>query len=101
MCVRIALAALAIPLVLAGCDDPRYTPPEASGLVSVRPFPNPGDVCVVVGESAATQEFLDDSATLIGCPTHERGAIADRRAEGAQVVGEAGAWTLLSVPDER
>ncbi|MFL4469718.1 hypothetical protein ACERZ8_07490 [Tateyamaria armeniaca] len=76
----------------------RYTDPSESGLVAVRPFPGPDDVCVVVGENDLTREFLDDSATLIGCPKHETGAIADRAAQGARVVAHARHWTLLSVP---
>lgn len=77
---------------------PAYSPPEASGLVAMRAFPGPDDVCRVIGENALTSDYLDDSATLIGCPKGETGAIADRRAAGARVVGEAGEWVLLSVP---
>ena len=76
----------------------RYTEPSDSGLLAVRPFPNPDDVCVVVGENSLTSEFLDDSATLIACPKHEKGALADRQSEGAKVVDHARHWTLLSVP---
>lgn len=93
--------ALFLPLLaLAACaaPDAAYSPPEASGLVAVRAFPGPGDVCQVIGENALTVDFLDDSATLIGCPRAETGAIADRKAEGAVQVGRAGEWVLLSVP---
>jgi len=85
-------------------DDPAqptrldYTPPEASGLIGVRPYPQPDDVCMVIGENALTNRFLDDSRLLIGCPKHERGALADRRREGAEIVAHARHWTLLSVP---
>ncbi|MEE9389594.1 MAG: hypothetical protein V3U96_13405 [Paracoccaceae bacterium] len=77
-----------------------YTAPEASGLVAVRPYPTVNDVCQVIGESEATANFLDHTATLIGCPVHEVGAIADRMAEGAVKVGQVGSWVLLSIPDE-
>lgn len=96
-----ARAACAAVLALAACAAPKassYGPPEASGLVAVRAFPRPDDVCQVMGENALTADHLDDSATLIGCPKAEAGAIADRRAEGARVVAEAGEWLLLSVP---
>lgn len=86
-------------MALTGCATVGYTPPEESGLINVRPFPNEGDVCVVVGENDLTREYLDDSATLIGCPTHERGAIADRVAQGAITLDRVGKWVLLSVPD--
>lgn len=94
--------ALFLPLLaLVACgpsQDAAYSPPEASGLVAVRPFPAPGNVCQVIGENALTVDYLDDSATLIGCPRSETGAIADRKAEGAVQVGRAGEWVLLSVP---
>ncbi|MEE9454413.1 MAG: hypothetical protein V3V13_08540 [Paracoccaceae bacterium] len=76
-----------------------YTPPEASGLIGVRPYPTQIDVCEVIGESASTSQFLGDSAILIGCPLHETGAIQDRIAEGGRKVATSGSWVLLSVPD--
>lgn len=88
----------------AACAEPApvlYTPPSASGLVAVRPFPGPLDVCQVIGENALTTEYLDDSATLVGCPSGEKGAIRDRQREGGQIVGQEGDWVLLSVPDAR
>ena len=92
-------------VALAACEtDPgpvEYTPPSASGLVSGAPFPGPLDVCKVIGENDATREFLDDSATLVGCPVGETGAIRDRRREGGTIVGQQGAWVLISVPDRR
>ena len=82
---------------LAGCTA--YTPPEQSGLVAVRAFPGPADVCQVIGENALTVDYLDDSATLVGCPAHEAGAIADLTDTGAVQVDQIGAWVLFSVPD--
>lgn len=105
--VRRLLFPAVLLLPLAACDPwgapdpvaaPSYSPPEASGLVALRAFPGPQDVCRVMGENALTADYLDDSATLIGCPEAEAGAIADRRAAGARVVGAAGDWVLLSVP---
>jgi hypothetical protein len=75
-----------------------YSDPAESGLLGVRPYPNAGDVCQVIGENALTSNFLDDAAILVGCPKHERGAIADRLAQGGQIVGHAKHWTLLSIP---
>ncbi|MEL6807671.1 MAG: hypothetical protein AAFO97_07810 [Pseudomonadota bacterium] len=86
-------------VALIGCATVGYTPPEDSGLIGVRPYPNAGDVCQVIGENALTQDYLDDSATLIGCPTRERGAISDRVSEGALTLETIGDWVLLSVPD--
>lgn len=86
-------------IALMGCATVGYTPPEDSGLIGVRPYPNADDVCVVIGENELTQEYLDDSATLIGCPTQETGAISDRISEGGITLETIGDWVLLSVPD--
>ena len=75
-----------------------YSTLAESGLFTVRPFPKSDDVCQVIGENDLTSGFLDDASILIGCPKHERGAIAERLAEGGQVVGHAKHWTLLSMP---
>ena len=72
---------------------------EKSGLIGVRPYPTANDVCQVVGENERTVEFLDDSATLIACPSHEAGAIADRQSEGGEIMRLEGNWLLISMPD--
>lgn len=98
---HVSLMALCLGM-LAACvatPEPAYTPPEASGLVGVRAFPAEGDVCQVIGENELTTDYLDDSATLVGCPQAETGAIADRIADGGQQVAVVGDWVLLSVPD--
>ena len=74
-----------------------YTEPKASRLKAIRPYPSPDDVCQVIGENAFTAEFIDDAYLLIGCPKHEKGAIADRKLEGAKVVAHAKHWTLLNI----
>lgn len=97
------IIALGMFVALAACEpDPgtvEYTPPEASGLVSGPPYPGPLDVCKVIGENDATREFLDHTATLVGCPVGETGAIRDRQREGGEIVGQQGAWVLISIPD--
>ena len=89
-------------LALAACEmttTATYSPPEASGLVALRAYPGPNDVCQVVGESPATAEFLDHTATLVACPMSEFGAIADRVDEGGIGVATVGEWALISIPD--
>lgn len=94
----IATTSLAFLLGCAAEPEAIYTPPEASGLVAVRAYPGPVDVCQVIGENALTADLLDHTQLLIGCPTHETGAIADRQSEGAVPLEVVGAWQLLAVP---
>lgn len=58
-------------------------------------FPKAGDVCRRVGESAATADYLDDSAVLVGCPARETAAIA---AIGGKQVGAVEDIVLISIP---
>ena len=94
-----SLAGAISAIALTGCATPGYTPPEKSGLIGVRAYPGPDDVCQVIGENELTQNYLDDSATLFGCPTQETGAINDRISESGITLAPIGDWVLLSVPD--
>jgi hypothetical protein len=102
MKMRWALISLSgIVFMIPGCQE--NTAPDADAAQPVEfpeglplvgtGYPNPGDACRVVGESAATADFLDDSATLVGClETSE----ADRL--GGRTVGTIEGVTLVSVP---
>lgn len=62
-------------------------------------FPKSGDPCRRIGESAATANFLDDSAILVGCP----GSVTEDPAAaivamGGRAVGTEQNITLLSIP---
>lgn len=56
-------------------------------------YPNPGAPCRQLGESAATSNYLDDSAVLVGCPSDETAAMV-----GGTVVGNVEGVRLVSVP---
>lgn len=76
-----------------------YSPPESSGLVGVRPYPTPDDVCQVIGENELTSDYLDHTTVLIGCPVSEAGAIRDRLSEGGERLETIGDWVLLLIPE--
>jgi hypothetical protein len=65
-------------------------------------YPHSGDACRRLGESAATANYLDHRATLVGCPG-PRDSAAVRAIVGhqhARVVGEAEGVTLISISTE-
>jgi hypothetical protein len=62
-------------------------------------YPNEGNACRLLGESPATADYLDHTATLIGCPggadsASVRAILVDHR---AHVVGKAEGVTLISI----
>lgn len=62
-------------------------------------YPKNGDACRRLGESPATADYLDHTATLVGCPggadsASVRAMLTDYR---AYVVGKADGVTLISI----
>lgn len=55
-------------------------------------YPKPGDPCRRLGESAATIDWLDDSAVLVGCPSPE-----DAAKLGGKFMGAVDGFTVISV----
>lgn len=63
-------------------------------------FPNPGDPCRRLGESARTSPYLDHSKTLVGCPgtaasPHVRTLLTET---SGTVVGHESGFVILSLP---
>ena len=57
-----------------------------------------GDECVRVGENALTNQYMDDSADLVGCPEGYEGIGVFQTETGAEQVGAAQGYILFSVP---
>lgn len=74
-------------------SDPAFAWP-ASLVVVGDGFPNSGDACRRIGESAATVDWLDDRASLVGCPSADAAG-----ALGGTAVGEVDGVFLVSVPN--
>lgn len=71
----------------AGTEWPASLRPFGDG------FPNPGDPCRRIGETDATNQFLDHTAALVGCHSPE-----DAAKLGGSVVATIDGITLVSIP---
>lgn len=82
-----AQTSLAEPAAAAGTEWPASLRPFGDG------FPNPGDPCRRIGETDATNQFLDHTAALVGCHSPE-----DAAKLGGNVVATIDGITLVSIP---
>jgi len=102
---RLLVSALAATISLSSCAPATVSagpaPALATGPVMWPPslapvgdgFPASGARCRRIGESAATIDFLDHTAILVGCPTP-----ADALQLGGKQVATVDGITLVSVP---
>ena len=112
--IRASLLSIAVALAVSGCKpaaepasqaDATSEPEVAATAAAVTwpaslnvmgdGFPDSGDACRRIGESEATVNFLDDSATLAGCLSAD-----DAAKLGGTVVATVEGVTLVSVPDK-
>lgn len=106
--LSLLLGGVAMASCSAGASDPADpggTAPAAGASTAAWPaslrlvgdgFPQAGAPCRVIGETAATADFLDDQATLAGCLDP-----ADAAKLGGRVVATVDGVTLVSVPHDR
>jgi hypothetical protein len=110
--IRISLISFAVALVVSGCKPAAEPATQAAlptdpAVATAAPatwpaslnvmgdgFPNAGDACRRIGETEATVNYLDDSATLAGCLSAD-----DAAKLGGTVVGTIDGVTLVSVPN--
>lgn len=105
LCGRLLVATLAAMISLSSCAPATVSAGPAPALAtlpvtwpsSLTPvgdgFPASGARCRRIGESAATIDFLDHTAILVGCPTP-----ADAMQLGGKLVATVDGITLISVP---
>lgn len=95
MIIQIGTVSMMVTLALLGCQtSPKHTNWPASVPGFGDGFPNPGDACRRVGESADTVNYLDDSASLVGCLSAN-----DAAKLGGNVLATIDGVTLISVPN--
>ena len=86
-------------IITDGAPPAGFTWPQSLTIVG-HGYPTVGNPCRQVGESAATSNYLDDSAILVGCPgagdtPAAQAIVSDKR---GRIVGSVDDVTLISVP---
>lgn len=88
----VPFAALAL---LTACEP--VTPPPADPLPLLAGYRDPADQCVRVGENAYTNQFLDHTSDLVGCPVGYEGIGVFVTETGAVQVGQSQGYILYTV----
>ena len=92
--MRLSFIILPLSLSLVACTEPT----AGSSLPLMDGYRDPADQCVRVGENEVTNQFLDDSADLVGCPVGYEGTGVFVTETGGVLVAQADGYELYSVP---
>ncbi|NDR59647.1 hypothetical protein [Aliiruegeria sabulilitoris] len=92
--MRTAFIILPLGLSLLACTEP----PAGQSLPLMGGYRDPADQCVRVGENAFTNQFLDHTADLVGCPVGYEGTGVFVTETGGVLVAQADGYELYSVP---
>jgi hypothetical protein len=92
---RLTIIAAAAAVALTGCMP---APSEPDQITLLGGYRDPADQCRRVGETAYTNQFLDDAADLVGCPEGAENLGVFVTETGAREVDRFGGYILYSVP---
>ncbi|MCU0907294.1 MAG: hypothetical protein MUF73_07575 [Rhodobacteraceae bacterium] len=92
---RLTIIAAAAAIALTGCMP---SPSEPDSITLLGGYRDPADACRRVGETAYTNQFLDDAADLVGCPEGAENLGVFVTETGAREVDRFGGYILYSVP---
>lgn len=87
-------------LALAACTPETPAPPPETDLPFVRSYRADGDQCMLVGENAYTNQFLDHTSDLVACPSDYEGLGVFVTETGAVQVDTYQGYTLFTVSRE-
>jgi hypothetical protein len=96
------LAALPAALALTACVETAPDTSQGATVPAELPLFGPGyrsegDLCRRAGESAFTNQFLDDAADFVACPPGTDPGLFTFETGGREV-GRLDGWILFSVP---
>ncbi|SDL21614.1 hypothetical protein [Aliiruegeria lutimaris] len=92
--MRLSFIILPLGLSLLACTEP----PTGQSLPLMGGYRDPADQCVRVGENEFTNQFLDHTADLVGCPVGYEGTGVFVTETSAVLVAVADGYELYSVP---
>jgi len=100
-CIQI-LGLIIVLLTINACD-PQVVGDSVNGeaahdLYFVRGYRSDSDPCKLTGETGFTNQFLDDEADLVSCPTGYEGGKELVKTKQATVVAQTNGYTLYTVP---